>query len=345
MKHTLSNTKQKAIQFMNCHHIDDLKKLNIDVNRIKLLALHPAYYSFKIRKSNGKFRQIEAPEPELKEVQRQLNGYLQAQYYLQQTPAAYGYIIHPKNTPNNKSILENAKRHLGNAYMLHVDFKNFFHQIKTPKIVELLHQKSFNFDKKSALTLSKIFTYNNRLPMGAPTSPVLSNFATIDFDNEMHTWATGNGITFTRFVDDLNFSHPDKPITTKHLDEITKICQKHQLVLNSKKTEFFNKNDTKKVTGLVLRNTVDIDDGFYNELHRDLKRLQSIAEINLIMETDNRNELLRKFKKEVEGKINFIGMIEGYNSSLFHKYRQKMKKALTPDEQVFISRWSNSNYF
>ena len=79
------------------------------------------------------------------------------------------------------------------------------------------------------------------------------------------------------------------------------------------------------MTGLVLRETIDIDPVFYEELHKDLKRLRSMAEVNLIINKHQHDQVLREFKQEVQGQINFIGMIEGYGSQLFYGYRQAPK--------------------
>ena len=176
-------------------------------------------------------------------------------------------------------------------------------------------------------------------------NPVLSNLATIALDNTILEWASDNNYVFTRFVDDLTFSSKTKPIDIYDLEIIKEICLEYGIRLNLAKTKFFHEKDLKKVTGLVLNETIDIDESFYKELEKNLKRLRHLAEVSLIISHHKQAELLREFKKEVDGQINFIGMIEGYDSSIFYQYRQKMKKALHPDEQALSARWTNSNYF
>lgn len=337
--------EQKANRFLQCQNMEDLRNLGFNINKIQLLSLNPPYYTFNMQKKSGGVRVIEAPEGHLKELQRTLNHHLQYAYYTVQSSASYGYIIGTKDKKIKKNILENAKMHLGANYMLKVDFKDFFHQISSAQILKLLQKPLFQFDKRTANILTRLFTYKNRLPMGAPTSPVLSNFATIEFDDNLSFWAKSNNIVYTRFVDDLTFSSKVKAFDSKHLEDITNICKAHSLKLNPIKTIFWGVNETKKVTGLVLNETIDIDQLFYNELDQDLKRLSNMAEVNMIMNKHNRDSLLREFKKEIEGKVNFIGMIEGYDSRLFYNYRKSLSAAMKPKEDILSSRWTNFNYF
>ena len=336
---------KRAKQFLACETIQDLGKLGFDTNRVLLTALNPKYYTFERPKKSGKMRTIEAPEYELKDLQRKFNFFLQCVYYTLQSPAAYGYIIRVKDKVYDKNILENAKKHLGAKYLLNADFEDFFHQISDKRIFQLLQNPPFKFKKKPAHLLSKIFTYKKRLPMGAPSSPVWSNIVTLPLDQQLLDWAKQQEINYTRFVDDLTFSSKNQAFSMEQVEAIQKICTNNQLKLNPTKTKFFNENDLKKVTGLVLRETVDIDPEFYKELERDIERVKRTAEVNVIMSKHNRNDLLREFKQEVDGMINFIGMIEGYDSQLFYDYRQKLKAALNPDDETLSARWTNFNYF
>jgi len=337
--------KKFANQFTDCKSLKAVKKLGIDTNQLKLLSVKPPYYTFKLRKKGGGFRKIEAPEEQLKNIQHQLNHYLQSVYYTQQTKAAYGYIIKAREMPATKNILENARKHLGANYMLNVDYKNFFHQITTSKIIELLTTNPFQFEAESAKLLGKIMTRKGRLPMGTPTSPVLTNFVSIDLDNQLTAWAEDKQMTFTRYVDDLTFSSKNKPITDEELTSIRQFCMASGFILNPLKTTFYDKDDTKKVTGLVLRDTVDIDDEFYRALDKDLKRLAHKAEVNLITIGRVKDTILKEFKQEVDGKINFIGTIKGYGSPEFIEYKKIKDKALTPKEDILSARWTNHNYF
>lgn len=341
----IAEVQERANLMTSCEDLQDLKTLGFDVNQLIFQSLHPQYHIFQIPKKDGSYRQIEAPTHDLKLLQRQFSNWLQCVYYMAQPSGSYGYIIRVKGQPYEKNILGNARRHLGNAHMLHVDFKDFFHQVKRKQIASLFRTYPFQFSNKTAEVLARVFTLNNRLPMGAPSSPVLSNLYSIQLDKELETWASDRQAVFTRFVDDLNFSSNDSPFSMENFRQIEKICKEHGLLLNSDKTRIYGPEDEKSVTGLVLRETVDIEDAFYQELNKDLERLKKTVEVHVIMDKHRHHELIRDYKKEIDGKINFIGMIEGYDSVQFAKYRKKLKAALNPDEESLSVRWMHFNYF
>ena len=143
----------------------------------------------------------------------------------------------------------------------------------------------------------------------------------------------------------MTFSSKTQPLTRILHNQIVAICKENNLHINPKKTKFYGEFDTKTVTGLVINETIDIAPDFYKELNQDLSRLKSLVEVGFLVKNNQQNELIKKFKQEVDGKVNFIGMIEGYYSPIFYKYLQKVKKAMNPNVDALSSRWTNSNYF
>ena len=270
---------------------------------------------------------------------------MQCVYYTLQSKAAYGYIISVRDGINQKNILGNARRHHGAKYLLNADFQDFFHQIKTSQIFGILQKSPFKFNKRSAHLLSKLMTKNGRLPMGAPTSPVWSNLATIRLDEALTKWALSQNLKYTRFVDDLTFSSRDTQIELSDFANIQKIAAEFGFHFNATKTKFFDDHHTKKVTGLLLNTTIDIDPQLYRALDKNLKRLKTIVEIKQLINSYRPSDLLREFKQRVDGQINFIGMIEGYDSPEFRKYRKRLQKVLQPSSEVLSARWVNMNYF
>ncbi len=341
----LPEVKQKANQFLAAKSIHKLEQLlDIKPNLIQLMSINPQYNHFEIPKKGG-FRKIEAPHYELMELQRMFNYYLQTVYYLLQTKAAYAFIISVKKEKINKNILTNTENHLGHKYMLNIDLKDFFHQVKIERVRKLFRYRPFEFDKRTVGVLAKLFTNNGRLPMGAPTSPVLTNLVSIKLDHDLTKWAEELGIVYTRFADDMTFSTDRAVFNREHLDSIIRICYKHQFELNTKKTKFFDHTNQKTITGLALNETVDIENEFYDELNQDLKRLKRLMEAAVIVNRDRQSITVKKFKQEVQGKVNFIGMIEGFDSDLFYRWNEKYKEAVNPTEERLFIRWTHFNYF
>ncbi|AMC10200.1 hypothetical protein Lupro_02555 [Lutibacter profundi] len=345
-KLTLNQIKRNDVLIKKCKTSKQIASLlNCSAKELTLHSFEPIYYHFKVpKKRKGAFRYIEAPSQEIKHLQRKLNYYLQSVYYLNQSKASYGYIIKAIGQKNTKNIYTNALQHLGSTYMLNADFKDFFHQIALNDVVQIFKSKLFNFNKNTAYTLAKICTYKGRLPMGAPTSPALSNLYSIALDHDLSTWATLNKLIFTRFVDDLSFSSKNNLLNQTHFKQINNIALKYHLNFNPNKTKYFSKTDKKIVTGLVLNNTVDIDKSYYNELDKDINRLQKVIEVHHITGKTQGLAFLKEFKQQIMGKINFISTIEGKNSKQYLTYLNSFHNALEVNNEL-VNRWTKfSNY-
>ncbi|SFS79440.1 reverse transcriptase family protein [Lutibacter maritimus] len=344
-KPTLNQLKWYENQIFNCKTLEEISVLlNCSKNELLLHSYNPEYYQFSIPKKSGTFRIIEAPNESLKRLQRNLNQYLQAVYYLNQSVCSYGYVISILGEKQTKNIYTNATQHLAKPFMLNTDFKDFFHQIKIDDVTQIFKSEFFNFDIYTATTLAKLCCYKDRLPMGTPTSPVLSNLYTLKLDNELLQWAKKHNTSYTRFVDDLTFSSVTTSFSPLHFKQINEIALRHKLNFNEEKTRYLNSDDIKTVTGLVLNTTVDIDNAYYLELGKDLIRLKNVMEVYYITGKTHIITFLKTFKQELFGKINFIGTIEGRNSKQFLNYLNLFYNALEPDTDL-VQRWTKfSNY-
>lgn len=181
--------------------------------------------------------------------------------------------------------------------------------------------------------------------MGAPTSPALSNLSSISFDTTMTQWAELHNFVYTRFVDDLSISSKTSfnPISVKN--EVQTICRDFELQLNESKTKFYNASQTKKVTGLLIDDPVSIPKEFYDELETDLLRLKHLNEVYQLTGEGTKSAMVKLFKQQVYGQVNFIAQIEGYQSEEYVKYEAMFEKANTISVEKLYARWTNFNYF
>lgn len=348
-KPTSNQINYRANQFLLCKNSSDIEYLlKLSHFTFAQHILSPEYHYFKIPKSKGGFREIEAPALELKKIQRKLNEYLQYVYFLNQSQSAYGFIMstakeNRKNTAKN--IVSNAKQHLGNPYLLNIDFDDYFHQISTQEVYTIFKKPPFNFTKNQANTLAKICTNKGRLPMGAPTSPVLSNFACLALDKELELWATKHKITYTRFVDDLSFSSKNR-ITPQHFKQILQITSKYEFVIDPAKTKWYDAKQTKIVTGLVIGKQIELQKDYLTELTKDIDRLQKATEVAIITGNIHKPTATKKYKQEIMGKINFIAVVKGYNSEQYEHFMMLYEQAINPPNKEQLSlRWTDfSNY-
>lgn len=336
--------QKAASQFNSCKYMSDLAVLLKEPkSALTLQVLAAEYYEFTMPKKDGSERRIEAPYPALKRILRKLNEYLQCVYVLQKPSAAYGYVISYKGNGQPCNILTNAERHLNANYMVNIDFEDFFHQVTIADVQHIFHSAPFHFTKKSAELLASLCCYKDRLPMGSPTSPVLSNFHTQALDEELITWAFLHEITYTRFVDDLTFSS-GLPISGEHLEQIRGICERHRFRLNPAKTRRFGPADIKVVTGLEVSDKVALPGKFYYELSQDIRRLEHTIEASTMIKGEKRTGFVKEFQQQVLGKVNFIGMILGEGSEKYQKYYGEYDHAINPDIDKLSMRWTDFPY-
>ena len=181
-----------------------IKKLYIMSNNITKY-----YNSFKIKKRNGKNRNILSPYTDLKKIQNNiLNNLL---YDKRVSTFAKAYV---KNT----SLVDNVSVHKGYKYILKLDIKNFFESIDYVNVYNVF--KEYGFSSGICGLLAHLVTYDDYLPQGAPTSPYLSNLVLRDFDLKVGKWCKSNKINYTRYSDDMTFSGNFKP------SEVVKMVRK-----------------------------------------------------------------------------------------------------------------------
>lgn len=96
-----------------------------------------SYSPFQIKKKSGSMRLIHAPNEELKAIQKCLSFILQCVF--EPHEAATGFV-------KEKSIVDNAKKHVVNRYVYNLDLKDFFPSIDQARIWKCLQLIPFNLN-------------------------------------------------------------------------------------------------------------------------------------------------------------------------------------------------------
>lgn len=332
--------------------LDKIKTINelalfLGIGAKKLRNLDPenSYVSF-YRDKPGKTekRLIEYPKGELAKVSDRLCDALQWLYLDHLTPAAYGFIRKIKPCKDPRDIYTNAKRHLGKKYLLNIDLDDFFHQIDLVKLQNVFSNFNlFSFKPETEQLLVSLVTYRGRLPMGSPTSPPLSNFATIDLDNELIAWANRSQFVFTRFVDDLSFSSNMK-ITQTHLEQINEILLSHRFRPDPAKIKFYGTDDIKEVTGLIIGKTITVPDEYLVEFANDIKRFRVMHRLACQHPDSRVFEWLEKLKQVLNGRLAFLKMIHGGNNETYIHFKSEIEHIYKSDAVEMSISWRYAGY-
>lgn len=330
-------------QLLRARTIEKMARLlGVELRTLDYMAERPQYDEFDVPKKSGGFRHIEDPDDELKEVLRLLNDFLQAVYYFRKSEAAYGFVRVPYDEANLRNIRTNAEKHRNQQWMLNVDFLDFFHQINQREVYELFVCPPFNFSEDLAVLLSKLTTYKGRLPMGSPTSPVLSNFAMLLLDQDLRSFATKEDFIYTRFADDLTFS-ANTLISVEHLNEIKQICTLYGLKLNENKIHFFLPHQIKSVTGLIVTNRVDIPQTYLEDLRKEIDKLGTVLEINY-RTGRQASKWVQRFHQQIEGAIEFVRQIESSKSPDYQQIKQYYTEVQRGAENYQPISWLDFGY-
>lgn len=218
--------------------------IDLDVKLLSYLCAKPEkqYRVFDIPKRRGGFREILAPSPELLTAQRWILEKILENLYISKNCHSF---------TKKKSIITNAKAHLGAEKILKMDLKNFFPSINQKRIISLF--RSIGYTRKISIALSQICCLNQYLPQGAATSPSLSNLVCYNLDLRLIGISQKFDLTYTRYADDLTFS--GKKIGKSTSKIIEKIANNEGFEVNQGKTLIVHKNNQKKIiTGLSISN-------------------------------------------------------------------------------------------
>lgn len=302
--------------------------LKMEKQTLGLLAAHPQYHCFYLPKKSGKRRLIQTPRKRLKWVQERLSHYLQCVYFDLKPECAYGFIISPRDDESPRNIYTNACKHVGQAWVLNIDLKDFFHQLKTADLRELFLGAPFSFTTRVAECLAKLSTFENRLPMGAPTSPVISNFVCRELDAHLMTLAERRGWQYTRYADDLSFS-TNKSFSDEHLEELTSYIQNQGFIINQEKIKLMSKKETPEITGLILKkDRPDVSDAFIDGIKDDIRVLNALAAPRMIQRRIFDQRPVEKLRKSIRGQINFVAFIRGREHKSVRKLRKRLADSL-----------------
>jgi len=319
----------------------------LDIDRAHLnyhLYISPRstrYTIFEIPKRSGGTRKITTPVTALKIIQRKLNQVLQQVY--KPRPSVHSFI-------SSHSILSNAKTHTGREWVLNIDLKDFFPSITFPRVIGLFKNKPYEIPPPAATVLAQICCFADKLPQGAPTSPIVSNMICAKLDNELYRLARKYRCKYTRYADDITFSTSESDFPSalakidsqgqlKVGDELNHIIHENWFEVNHDKVRLRRSNLRQEVTGLTVND--------FNESKRLNVKRQYVRQIRAMLHTWERDglenaekEFLERhdkkhrapFKKSpsliqiLNGKIGFLGWVIGKDNPVYLRYYRQFKR-------------------
>ena len=209
------------------------------VRELQSLARRPeAHYREHAIVKDGKSRLLTVPDGDFMDVQRRLHREL-----LITIPTNKCVHSAPK-----RSILTNARAHLRHPYLSAFDIADCFPSVSPYRVQSALKRAGFRDD--AALLVTRLTTVEHSLPLGAPTSPALLNAVFVDIDGKIGSMARANGLTFTRYYDDLCLSGGSR--TPRLARVVENILAAHRLEISISKRHDWGPTDPHTVTKIMV---------------------------------------------------------------------------------------------
>lgn len=310
------------------------------------------YKTFSIKKKSGGVRTIHSPVKGLKIIQTCLNIILQSVF--EPHMAAYGFVP-------GKSIVDNARIHVGANYVYNIDLKDFFPSIKQARVWATLKQPPFSlngvrqhlankiaalccteFELEAQTVGSGSKSIENVLPQGAPTSPILTNVVCQRLDYLLSGVAKRFGLKYSRYADDITFSSMHNIFTdnTKRgklfIDELKRIILDQGFEIKATKTRLQRKLYRQEVTGLIVNQKVNVNKRYIQQIRWWLflwkKYGYDEAYIRFIKDYRLDKGHVKKQQPDmanvISGKLEYLKMVKGDVDSTYLILKQRFNDVI-----------------
>jgi RNA-directed DNA polymerase len=311
------------------------------------------YIEFTIKKKSGSDRTIHAPNNGLKVIQTCLNLILQIVYEKDISKAATGFIP-------GKSIVDNAKVHIGSNYVFNIDLKDFFPSIDQARIWARLKHPPFNLNEAGdRLQLANLIASicchemeverldsdgnwekvkRNVLPQGAPTSPILTNIVCQQLDYFLSAVANRFGVRYTRYEDDITFSsmHNVYQKNGEFRKEVQRIISLQNFHIKATKTRLQKRGERQEVTGLTVNELTNVSKRYIKQIRLWLhywesfgyERANAYFSEQYLYDKGHVKNGLPNLMNVLLGKLDYLKMVKGNTNNLYVKLKERYNSLL-----------------
>lgn len=309
------------------------------------LAPGARYKEFTIPKKSGGTRRICAPRIALLELQRDILRLLEGDY----RPRAH---VHGFVGGHQRSIVSNARQHVGKRWVLNIDLEDYFETIHFGRIRGRLMAPPYDYPEEVAQFIAHIACFQTEkevdgsirtthvLMPGAALSPILANIVSDKLDAELARFCRQLGCTYTRYADDITissnrrtfpapigrFANADSHDEFILSDTFQQMIEDNGFRINHAKTRLLGVAFQQEVTGLVVNEKVNVKRKFVRDVRAMLHdwEFNGYAAASARHFNEKRPDRGRLPEQEatnfgwvVRGKIEFIRQVKGSTDQVF----------------------------
>lgn len=204
--------------------------------------------------------------------------------------------------------------------------------------------KAYELHPNIATLIAQCCVYQNKLPQGAPTSPVVSNIIAGPLDRALRDFCRNNHCWYSRYADDLTIStylkiFPESLVVSyssrhevKLSNSLLKIVEDAGFTIQNKKTCLMSRHVRQKVTGLVVNRFVNIPREYIRLCRAILNNwrkngLEHAAQTMAQREgwpEMSQEETNRRFKRSIMGMLSHIKQVKGSDSIVYENLLRKI---------------------
>lgn len=170
----------------------------------------------------------------------------------------------------------NASLHVNKQILICEDVKKFFPSVSAVR-VEDVWCSFFGFSPEVAQLLTRLTTKDGALPQGAITSSYLANLVLWRDEPLLHAKFAANGITYSRYVDDMALSsatHLSKAMQTWAIAQVYGMLRRNGLTAGRAKHEIFPASGPMIATKLIVNRKPSISQQKRSQVRAQVRQLE-----------------------------------------------------------------------
>lgn len=202
------------------------------------------YRQFDRRKKHGDgWRHIDNPTGPLKMIQSRL---------YKRFLARFPYPTYLSGGIVGRSTVDHGRGHVCQPTLVTLDLKDCFPSIDD-KDVFFMYRDNLGCSSDIASLLTKLTTFQHRVPQGAPTSTALANMVLLPMHEEISVYCAKNGWEYSAFIDDIAISGP---AAEQAIEPVIEIVRRRGMAVRSRKVERTPQRRSQAVTGVRVNRKI-----------------------------------------------------------------------------------------
>lgn len=215
------------------------------------------YYKLFTKMKNEKCRVVRPPRGLLKQVLYRIKRLLDR---LELLPYVHGGV-------KGRSTLSYALPHVGRRRIIRADIEKCFPSISHKRVYKLFCNE-LACSPDVARILTRLTTFHGQLPLGSPTSTVISNLCTGRLALRLDRLAAKRGLNFGQYVDDFTFSCDTHIKRLPNL--IAHICEQEGFRCNNQQMKVIDSQDEQVIVGIKVNRKIDVPQEYISALESEI---------------------------------------------------------------------------